>query len=68
MLLVLPAREWWLQREVLSDDSFMDPLRRSFFEIRIRNLKQGTDLWMVFLRENVRRKRKAKPVTLKTWL
>lgn len=57
VLLVLPAREWWLQREVLNDDSFMDPLRRSFFDIRIRNLKQGTDLWMVFLKENVRRKK-----------
>lgn len=58
MLLVLPAREWWLQREVLNDDSFMDPLRRSFFDIRIRNLKQGTALWMVFLRKNVRRQKK----------
>jgi len=57
VLLVLPAREWWLEREVLNDDSFMEPLRRSFFDIRIRNLKQGTALWMVFLKENGRRKK-----------
>lgn len=57
VLLFLPARKWWLEREVLNDDSFMDPLRRSFFDIRIRNLKQGTALWMVFLKENVRRKK-----------
>lgn len=52
VFLVLPARDWWLEREVLNDDSFMEPLRRSFFDIRIRNLKQGTALWMVFLKEN----------------
>lgn len=43
----------------------MEPLRRSFFDIRIRNLKQGTALWMVFLKENGRKKEHIDDMALK---
>lgn len=49
LLLFLEVKERWLETEALNDDSFIEPDERSLFDIRMKNRKHGTALWMVFL-------------------
>lgn len=43
--------------DVLNDDSLIEVVERSLFDIRIKNLKQGTALRMVLLKANRKTKR-----------